>query len=185
MSQRATFACLRNSGTPSSPPLATYSPSSLSFPTLSNLSPPHHFPPLYPFTDHVRHQHSPLFYLSPLRRLRIAEKRRHEKLFEHDYDSRPTASTGPMVICRGPSSPLVVHSLTPVIPQRIRLNLAIDTTLSFMGATIRTASFSAMTPPVARTMRTSPILLPASRAPKRSYCGSILSVRAEGSSHRD
>jgi len=53
-------------------------------------------------------------------------KRRHEESSEHD--SRSTASTGPKVMCRGPSSPLAVHSSTPIIPQRKRFNLALDAT---------------------------------------------------------
>ena len=53
-------------------------------------------------------------------------KRCHEESSEHD--SRPTASTSPKVTCKGPSSPLAAHPSTPVTPQRIRPNLALNTT---------------------------------------------------------
>jgi len=126
ISQRATFPYLRNSGTSSSPPRATASPSPLSFPTLSTLPPPHHLPPPHPFTN-TSDISTPLSSTSALSDgSSFPRKRRHEESSEHD--SRPTASTGPKVMCRGPSSPLAVHSSTPVIPQRIRLNLALDAT---------------------------------------------------------
>ena len=49
-------------------------------------------------------------------------KRRHEGSSEHD--SRPS----PKVTRRGPSSPLAAHPSTPITPQRVRPNLALDTT---------------------------------------------------------
>ena len=53
----------------------------------------------------------------------------HDESSEHD--SWSTASTGPKVMCRGPSSPLAAHPSTPVTvttPQRARPNLALNTT---------------------------------------------------------
>ena len=55
------------------------------------------FPPPHPFTNHVRHQHSPLFYPSPSDGSTLPRNRRHEESSEHD--SRLTASTGPKVMC--------------------------------------------------------------------------------------
>jgi len=98
----------------------------LSFPTLSTLPPP----PV--FLLRIRSQatsdiSTPLSSTSaPSDGSIFPRKRRHEESSEHG--SRSTASTGPKVMCRGPSSPLAVHSSTPVIPQRIRLNLALDAT---------------------------------------------------------
>ena len=122
ISQCATFPHLRNSVTSSSLPRATAPPLLLPDPrpTLSTLPPPHHFPPPHPFTTIS----TPLSFTSaPSDGSALPRKRRHEGPPEHD--SRSTASTGPIVMCRGPSSRLAVHSSTPVIPQRIRLNFVL------------------------------------------------------------
>ena len=122
ISQCATFPHLRNSVISSSLPRATALPLSPSRPSQLYLR--HTI-----FLLRIRSQttsdiSTPLSFTSaPSDGSALPRKRRHEEPSEHD--SRSTASTGPNVMCRGPSSPLAVHSSTPVIPQRIRVNLVL------------------------------------------------------------